>query len=152
MRDSAGDPASDNIARESAESSAFQTLIGYRLVLWERDRAALEYDVAPAHLNRAGLLHGGVIATLLDTVSGFAGCWCPVPGRVRRALTLSLTVNYLGPVRSGRVRAEGRRTGGGRTIFFTAAEVLDDAGRVAAMATGTFRYLPGSGDEAGVPR
>ncbi len=142
----------DNLDWERATASAFQSLIGYRLVLWERDRAVIEYDMDPAHLNRSGLLHGGVIATLLDTASGYAGCWCPVPGRIRRTLTLSLTTNFLAPVQHGRVRVEGRRTGGGRTVFFTTAEAHDDEGRVVATAAGTFRYLPGSGDEQGALR
>ncbi len=148
----AENPDLDNLDWERVRASAFQSLIGYRLVLWERDRAVVEYDVDPAHLNRSGLLHGGVIATLLDTASGYAGCYTPVPGRIRRTLTLSLTTNYLAPVRSGRVRVEGRRTGGGRTVFFTTAEAHDGAGRIVATAAGTFRYLPGSGEEQGTPR
>ena len=94
-REGAGgdNPDLDNLDWERVKASAFQSLIGYRLVLWEPDRAVVEYAMDPAHLNRSGLLHGGVIATLLDTASGYAGCYTLVPGRIRRTLTLSLTTN-----------------------------------------------------------
>ena len=76
----------ENMAWEQANGSAFQGLLGYRLALWEPDRAVIEYDVDAGHLNRSGVLHGGVLVTLLDTAAGYAGCHCAVPGRIRRTL------------------------------------------------------------------
>ena len=150
----AGTPGADseNMAWERADGSAFQGLLGYRLALWEPDRAVIEYEVDAGHLNRSGVLHGGVLVTLLDTAAGYAGCHCAVPGRIRRTLTLSLTTNFVAPVRQGRLRVDGRRTGGGRRIFFAAAEARDDSGRLLAGAVGTFRYIGESGDAAGMPR
>ena len=142
----------ENMAWERANGSAFQNLLGYRLALWAPDHAVIEYDVDAGHLNRSGVLHGGVLITLLDTAAGYAGCHCAEPGRIRRTLTLSLTTNFVASVTRGRLSIEGRRTGGGRTIFFAAAEARDDAGRLLAGAVGTFRYIGGSGDAAGMPR
>jgi len=141
-----------NLAWEQERGSGLQLLLGYRLVAWERDRAVLDMPVTEAHLNRAGLLHGGVLTTLLDSASGYAGCWCPVPGRIRRTLTLTLTTNYIGQVSEGVVRVEGRKVGGGRRVFFTTAEAFDGGGKLVATATGTFRYHRGSEDEHGVAR
>ena len=143
---------SGNLAHEQAHGSPFQNHIGYRLVAWEADRAVVALTIAPAHLNRTGLLHGGIIATLLDTASGYSGTYCAVPGHVRTTLTLSLTTNFVASVREGAVRAEGRRTGGGRSIFFTWAELRDDHGQLLATASGAFKYLPGGGDPQGRPR
>jgi uncharacterized protein (TIGR00369 family) len=142
----------DNLRFEQEHGSGLQLHLGYGLTEWERDRAVAEMVVRDHHLNRAGLIHGGVLTTLLDSVSGCAGCWCPEPGRIRRALTLSLTTNYMAAAKRGVLRAEGRRVGGGRKVFFTAAEVVDDRGTVLATATGTFRYHRGSEDEHGEPR
>lgn len=144
--------AQDNLAWEQQNGSAFQTLIGYRLDEWAPDYAVIVYEVRAEHLNRTGLLHGGVIATLLDTASGYSGCFCSIPGNARHPVTLSITPNFLASARSGRIRVVARRTGGGKSVFFTSAEAFGEDGQLIATASGTFKYLPGSGDPNGVPR
>jgi uncharacterized protein (TIGR00369 family) len=133
--------AHENLEREQRYSSAFQQLMGYRLIAWEPDRAVVAYEVAPDHLNRTNRLHGGVIASLLDTAAGYSGCYCATPGETRTSVTLSLTVNFLAAASAGRLTIEGRRTGGGQTIFFSEATATDNEGRVVATAVGTFRYV-----------
>ncbi|MCH2393904.1 MULTISPECIES: PaaI family thioesterase [Oceanibaculum] len=133
-------------------TSGYQELMGYRLVEWREGYAVLELDIGPQHLNRAGVLHGGVPASLIDTISGFCGCYCPIPGQVRRCVTLSLTTQYLGQASKGTLRTTARVTGGGRKIFFVAAEVTAEDGTLVATGTGTFRYRAGSEDPNGVPR
>lgn len=139
-----------NLDREQRYSSAFQQLMGYRLVEWGPDRAVVAYDVVPDHLNRTNRLHGGVIASLLDTAAGYAGCYCPTPGETRTTVTLSLTVNYLASASARSLRIEARRTGGGKTIFFSEAKAIDAEARVVATAVGTFRYV--SATPVGVPQ
>lgn len=142
----------DNLAWEQANGSGLQELLGYRLVTWEPDRAVVELEVGPQHLNRAGLLHGGVLTTVLDTASGYSGCFCPVPGNIRRTLTLSLTTNYLGQMRDGLLRVEARKRGGGRRLYFVDATATDGEGNPIATSTGTFRYHRGSENPEGTPR
>ncbi len=103
-----------NLGREQRFSSAFQQLIGYRLVEWAADRAVIAYEVMPDHLNRTNRLHGGVIASLLDTAAGYAGCYCATPGETRTTVTLSLTVNFLASASSGLVRIAANAPGAGR--------------------------------------
>jgi uncharacterized protein (TIGR00369 family) len=145
-----GDLMQELIALEP--TSGYQELMGYRLVEWREGYAVLELDIGPQHLNRAGVLHGGVPASLIDTISGFCGCYCPIPGRVRRCVTLSLTTQYLGQASKGTLRTVARVTGGGRKIFFVACEVTAEDGTLIATGTGTFRYRTGSEDPNGVPR
>ena len=133
--------ADPNLAREQRFSSALQQLIGYRLVEWGGDRAVIAYEVAKDHLNRTNRLHGGIIATLCDTAGGYCGVYCDTPGETRATVTLSLTVNFVASVSGGRITAEGRKRGGGKTIFFSDVEVRDDEGRLIATAVGTFRYV-----------
>ncbi|RCK54092.1 aromatic compounds catabolism protein [Thalassospira profundimaris] len=143
----------DNLSYEQQHGSGLQEMLGYRLVEWQDDRAVVELHVAPRHCNRAGILHGGVLATLLDTASGYACCYCPVPGNVRRCLTLSLTTQFMGQAVDGDiVKVEAQRQGGGRKIIFTTATAYNNKGDIIASATGTFRYHRGSEDKAGVPR
>lgn len=130
----------------------FRDLVGYGLVKWEEGYAEVALTVEPKHINRSGLLHGGVMVTLLDVACGFAGTWCSVPGNVRRALTLSLTSQFISAGRQGeRILARARQTGGGRTIYFAAGEVVAEDGRLIGRGDGTFRYKRGSESLEGTP-
>jgi acyl-coenzyme A thioesterase PaaI-like protein len=93
-----------------------------------------------------------VLATLIDTASGFAGCYCAVPGNRRRAMTLSLDTHFIGRAKpDGRLTATARQVGGGRNVFFAAAEVRDETGALIATGGGVFRYRGSSGDPHGEP-
>ena len=123
----------------------FADLVGYELSDWGEDRATIALTVEAKHINRSGVLHGGVIATIIDTACGFAACYRPPPQTIRRAMTLSLHTQFIGPAEVGaRLSAEAQRTGGGRQIFFSTCEVRDQDGRLVARGDGTFRYRTGS--------
>jgi uncharacterized protein (TIGR00369 family) len=122
------------------EPSALQTHLGYRLTEWRTDFARVELPLTPVLMNRQGLPHGGMHATLLDTAMGFAGCYTGDPERAQMALTLSLTVNDLGQARGARLIADARRTGGGKSTYFAEATVRDETGSLIATGTGVFRY------------
>ncbi len=123
------------------EPGNFAELIGYRLTAWRQDAAEISFEAEARHMNRSGLLHGGVLATVIDAACGFAGCYQDPPGQGRRALTLSLTTQYIGRVPAGtRLTATATRSGGGRTIFFSNCEVRDTEGRLVATGNGTFKY------------
>ena len=130
----------------------FADLVDYQLTIWREDYAEVVLDVRPQHLNRSGVLHGGAVSTLIDTACGYAGCHCTVEGNFRRALTLSLETQFIGAITEGkRVTVSARKTGGGRSIFFSTAEVRDQDGKLLAQGTGTFKYRRGSEDPEGVP-
>ncbi|KIL99043.1 hypothetical protein CCC_02493 [Paramagnetospirillum magnetotacticum MS-1] len=130
--------------------SGFQELLDYHLTEWSEDRAVLELTISPKHCNRAGLVHGGVLATLIDTSCGFSATFCPHPGRVRRVVTLQLTTSFTGQVRHGTLRAIAHKKAGGSRIVFCASEVFDENGKLIAMGEGTFRYRTGSETPHGV--
>jgi len=94
-----------------ADTSPFQETIGWRLVRWEDGDAELAYRILPEHLNRGGILHGGIYATLLDSVMGYAAIGRPkqlAEGTSKpRGVTLSFTVNYLDMVHEGDLRVIG---------------------------------------------
>ena len=126
---------------EAPKPERFADLVGYRLAVWRDDHAEIVLTLGQQHVNRTGRLHGGVLATLIDAACGYAGTFA-VEGRPRNALTLALTTQFLAPAHAGQqLTAIGRRTGGGQRIFFAAAEVHDEAGRLIARGDGTFRYI-----------
>lgn len=74
----------------------FNAILGFRMVEWRDGFARLEVDLAEHHLNRSGVVHGGVLATLLDAACGYTGAYPSAPGKVRRAVTLSMTTSLTG--------------------------------------------------------
>jgi len=131
--------------------SAFNEIIGFRITDWREDYVELGLELQPMHLNRSGVVHGGVLATLIDAAGGFAGCYCRVPGNIRRALTLAMNTQFTGQAQAGLIKAVGRKTAGGRKIFFASIEVFSAAGDLIAVGQGTYRYRTGSETLDGSP-
>ena len=131
--------------------SPFNQLLGFRITEWRDDEVVLELALQQQHLNRSGVVHGGVLATLIDAGGGFAGCYCPVPGNARRALSLSVTTQFTGQTKAGTIRAVGRKRAGGRKVFFASVEVFSEQGDLIALGEGTYRYRSGSETPQGTP-
>ena len=131
--------------------SNFRDLVGYRLVEWEEGRARLALDIDDRHMNRSGLLHGGVLTTVMDAAGGYAGTYCTVQGNVRRCVTVSLDAKFLASAAGQRITVDARLVGGGRQLFFADIEVGDDTGLRLAVGHGVYRLRRGSEDLTGVP-
>ncbi|MGJ7461646.1 PaaI family thioesterase [Halomonas sp. MA07-2] len=127
----------------------FQDFLGVRVVHWEPDRVTLELGVEPHHLNRSGIVHGGVLCTLLDVAMSFSGLHCAAPDGLRKAMTLSLTTTFVAPAKGEALCAIGRLEGGGRSTFMASGKVLDSEGNLVAMGEGVFRRRRGSEAEEG---
>jgi len=128
----------------------FNRELGFIIREWQEDHSQLELSLTEKVLNRSDILHGGVVSTLLDVAGGLAGCYCNVQGNVRRAVTLSLNIQYIDSVSAGAVFATARRRGGGYSIYFADAELLDEKGNLLATAQGTYKYIKGSEDLSGM--
>ena len=133
--------------------AAFADYIGLRLVEWELDRCVMEVDVEDRVLNGTGVLHGGCLSTAIDTAIAHAALYCTVPENYRSGATVTLTVNFIAPVRKGsRVTIESKKTGGGATMFMSVAEAKDETGRIVATGQGIGRYRDGCHLPEGLPR
>lgn len=118
----------------------WQETLGFTVTHWAPDVAEITLPVQPKHGNRYGIPHGGVLASLLDTAMGFAGCYTGDKDAPQLAMTLSMTTNFLAVARGKTLIARGRRTGGGAKTFFAEASITDETGSVIATGTGVFRY------------
>lgn len=136
---------------DGTDLPGFHSLLGYRQLSWEENEAVIVLELAPHHLNLGGVIHGGVLTSLLDIALAQAGTYCPHPGRMRKAITLSLTTTFTGQCSGGTIRVTGRKRAGGTRIFNSSGEVHDDQGNLLAIAEGTFRIRSGSEAPEGVP-
>ncbi len=92
--------------------------------------------------NPIGLVHGGLVCTLLDSVAG-----CAVHGTLPAGTgytSLEIKVSYLRPVRQGEgeLRAVGRVSKPGRRAAFAEGEVRDARDRLVATASSTCLVFP----------
>jgi uncharacterized protein (TIGR00369 family) len=104
-------------------------------------KARLELAVRQQHLRPLGIMHGGVVAALLDTVIGVAA-FSQAPAD-HYAVTVQLNVNFIRPawegetlLATGEVLHTGRQTAVGR------GEVRNAAGILVASGSATCMYLP----------
>jgi len=119
----------------------FRKLIGLNATAVEDGYAVMELVIGAEHLNSQGALHGGIIATMIDHAGGIAGCLCKETGKMRKAVTVSLTTSFLAPTSSGKVTATGRKRPGGRRIFVSTTEIIDANGKLIAVGEATYRYV-----------
>lgn len=128
----------------STTPGGFREMVGWTVRKWEKDYAELALTVGPSHINRANVVHGGVLMALLDSVCGYAGCWAERPEDARMCVTLSWSTNFVAAARHGAsLIARGRVRGGGRRIFAGSAEIVDAEGNLIATGEGMFRYVDG---------
>ncbi|BES69391.1 hypothetical protein RE428_04090 [Marinobacter nanhaiticus D15-8W] len=136
---------------DSKNLPGFHNVLGYRQVSWEEDKAVIAVELQSHHLNLAGVIHGGVLTSLLDIALAQAGTYCPYPGRIRKAITLSLTTTFTGQCSGGVITVTGHKRAGGTRIFNSSGEIRDEKGQVLAIGEGTFRIRSGSESPEGVP-
>ncbi len=117
-------------------------LVGFEAVLVEPGRAVVELEATPRHANPMGTLHGGILCDVVDAAMGMA--WAATLDEGETFTTLELKINFLRPVRGGRLTATGRVVNGGRTVALTECDVVDAEGRLVARATSTVMTLRGA--------
>jgi uncharacterized protein (TIGR00369 family) len=118
-------------------------LLGLQLDEVERGRTVFSMTADELHENPMGTMHGGIVATLVDTAMG-----CAVASTLpndEAFTTLDLNTKYIRAITTatGRVRAEARVVHRGGRVATTEARVYDDEGTLYAHATSTCLILRG---------
>ena len=109
---------------------ALNRFLGVRLRDPADPAAGLWFPVGPSAQNQAGVLHGGVVTTLLDTASYLA--LLPRLSDTEHAVTHDQTVSLLRPVAAdARVDVTATVLRRGRAVAFMRAEAVVDGELVA---------------------
>jgi uncharacterized protein (TIGR00369 family) len=133
----------------------FNALVGHRVERWRPGFVEMQLEVRPELCNASGILHGGVLMTLLDSACGAAAWFDESQGKRRYSVTVSFTTQFLQAARLGETLTVlgSKRSGGGRTIFTAESEIRNERGELVASGVGTFRYRSGERRDGGpVPR
>ena len=123
------------LRRKTNETGA-TSLLGLNLESLEKGRVVFTMRIKPRHKQIHGVVHGGVLATLADTVAAIAA-YTTVPKGTEIA-TVELKINFLEAVPGGKIRAEGRVLRTGRNFVVTECEIYKEDGTMAAKALLTF--------------
>lgn len=115
----------------------FASLVGIELESVGPGVASMTLEVRDVLRQNNGVVHGGAIATLIDSVAAFAVI--PLLADDETATTVDLTVTYIRPLLSGTATATARVLREGSRVIALSAEVLDDSGQLSA--TGLTTYL-----------
>ena len=121
------------------EKSPIARLFGMKISFDDESNAIIDLPYNPDLDQGMGGIHGGVCATLLDTVGWFTAamahdidCW---------VATAEMSIHFLEPAKRIALRATGRLLKAGKRQNIVEMFLWDEKGRLVAHATGTFIVL-----------
>src|SRR2546430_5492340 len=124
------DPQKLERAQRAFASVPYAKFLGLRLGEIGDGEVSIYLDVRDEIKQNQGVVHGGAVASLIDTASAFA-----VLTRIEldeRVTTTDLTIHYLRPITSGRMTATARIIRAGRRLFVLSVDVKNDDGVLVA--------------------
>jgi len=132
---------------EMVNTSPYPHHLRMQLVSIFVDEAVVKLKTEQCHLQPFGIVHGGVLATLVDTAT-FWSVFLRLPEEAG-LVNIDLKLNYLKSISTGLMTAQGRCIRAGRTINYAEASVKDKEGNLIAHGTSTLMVLPGKGIRVG---
>ena len=118
----------------------FPGLVGMQFLEISPDRVLAALEVRQELTQPWGILHGGAIATLLDTAAG-AGAVANLH-RGQQSVTVEIKVNFIGAVRDGLVTVEAVPLHRGRSTMIWESRARDAEERIVAAALSTHMTIP----------
>lgn len=126
-------------AGTAADLHPSEELLGWRLLQIEKGRVKAQFEGRPEFVNAARLVHGGLLAAMLDDVMGAAAFSAAEAGQF--TVTLEIKVSYLQPARPGKFVGEGRLVHRSTSVAFTEGELRGADGELVATGSATLRYV-----------
>jgi acyl-CoA thioesterase len=122
------------------QAKDFSELIGLVIHRKQDGTCVSELELDRRHLSLAVRVHGGVLASMLDSTLGGA-VFGAIP-KGKGCATMSLNVNFFRPITSGRLVCSARLGNLSRQTAYASGEIHDETGRLIASATATFFLTP----------
>jgi 1,4-dihydroxy-2-naphthoyl-CoA hydrolase len=112
--------------------------MGIHFVRATADEVIAELEIGPQHHQAYGIVHGGVLCGLIETVASVGAALAAMP-RGHSVVGLENSTSFLTAMRAGKLRATARPLTRGRRTQVWEATVTDAEGR--AAASGRVRLL-----------
>lgn len=122
-------------------SSHFDLLLGTEWLDDDPDGARVRVEMRDELRQPIGLLHGGVMSSLVESVCSRATALA-VLGDGMMAMGQSISVNFIRPVTEGHAEVQAVARHRGRTTWVWEAEVRDAKDRLCALAQMTLAVRP----------
>ena len=125
-----------------AEMAQCSATLGFELIELDMDGSTtrVRFEGKPEFCNPFGTIQGGFLAAMIDDAMGMLAT-VKLQGRAIPN-TIDLNLQYLRPVKAGKIEVAARITGKGRTQMFAEAELFDGRGKLAVRAITSFVILP----------
>ena len=124
-----------------APEQSFDALLGLRHFDITEETARGELPVRRELLQPWGLVHGGVYASIAESLASWATALAVVPhGDI--AMGMSNNTSFLRPITGGRIHALAMRRHRGRTTWIWDVDITDDSGRLCATSRVTIAVRP----------
>ena len=130
-------PQHVEIVKNAISTAPYMAYLGMRATKLDVGICTLEVELNPNHLHAYGSIHGGVYASVIDTVCYWAA-YCAME-EDDGFLSADLNVTNLSSITKGKLFVEGRVIKQGKTMTLTEGEVRDEGGRL--LAHGTSKLL-----------
>ncbi len=118
------------MSNPAAPYDGFDTVLGFELDEIGPDRVHGSFEVKPSLLQPYGILHGGVLCSVVETAASVAGAvWFGERGNV---VGVSNTTNFLRASRAGRLEVEATPVHRGRTQQLWSVAVTNAEGKLVA--------------------
>jgi 1,4-dihydroxy-2-naphthoyl-CoA hydrolase len=121
--------------------SHFDALVGTEWLDDDPEHARVRLEMRDDLRQPVGLLHGGVISTLVESVCSRATALA-VLGEGMMAMGQSISVSFIRPIVEGHAEVEARARHRGRTTWVWDAEVRDTNSKLCALAQMTIAVRP----------
>jgi uncharacterized protein (TIGR00369 family) len=121
--------------------SHFDELVGTEWLDDDPDHARVRIELRDELRQPVGLLHGGVLSTLVESICSRATALAVLGGGMA-AMGQSISVSFIRPVTEGSAEVTARARHRGRTTWVWDAEVTNDEGKLCALAQMTIAIRP----------
>lgn len=128
----------DRVEMLNRHLGGFANVMGLRFVEIEPERVVAELEIGEQHLQPYGLVHGGVFASMIESVCS-SGAALSVLDDGKSAVGLDNSTAFLRAARSGKLRCIARPLRRGRRTHVWDAEVRDHRDRL--LASGRVRLM-----------
>jgi 1,4-dihydroxy-2-naphthoyl-CoA hydrolase len=119
----------------------FAEEIGVEWLDFDPENARARIAVQPRHLQLSGVVHGGVYASLAESLAS-AATYRAVKDNGEVAFGMANHTSFLRIISEGHVNAVARARQRGRTTWVWDVELTDDEGRVCALSRMTIAVRP----------